>query len=201
MTIPPQQIALTLSQKVDLIKAADSGKSCQQLADQFQIGKTQASIMFNKKSDVLTEYEQNIDGDRKGKIVKTQNHDINCVCWKWFEKVSYQHIPVSGLTLQEKALKFSADLRNCDFKASNGWLKSFQKRHSIMFNVIFGESVGKPKETLDTWKEMLPTIIEGYNLDEIYDCDETGLFFCTLPEKSLTMEGEDYKGGKNLKTD
>ena len=45
--------ALTLRPKVDLIKAAESGKSCCQLTDDFHIGRTQASSIFKKKAELL----------------------------------------------------------------------------------------------------------------------------------------------------
>jgi hypothetical protein len=42
-----------------------------------------------------------------------------------------QHrINVTGSLLKEMALKFSADLKIDSFKASNGWLDCFIKRHN-----------------------------------------------------------------------
>ena len=96
-------------------------------------------------------------------------------------------------------LKISDELGNHDFKASNGLLDAFPKRYSIVFNVICGESAVVPQETVEVWKERLTTIIEGYNLNNIYNCDKTGLFFCALPDKTLTLKGEDCKGGKKSK--
>ena len=51
----PRQKALTFSKKFDLIKAADAGKSFQQLADEFKIGKTQASCIIKQKAHDLPE--------------------------------------------------------------------------------------------------------------------------------------------------
>ena len=45
--------ALTLRHKVDLMKAAESGKSCHQLADDFYIGRTQASSILKRKAKLL----------------------------------------------------------------------------------------------------------------------------------------------------
>ena len=41
--------------------------------------------------------------------------------------------------IQERALKFASDLNVESFKASNGWLESFKKRHNIIFGTMCGE--------------------------------------------------------------
>ena len=48
-----------LRHKVDLIKAAESGKSYCQLANDFHIGRTQASSILKRKAELLLGYEQN----------------------------------------------------------------------------------------------------------------------------------------------
>ena len=49
-----------LRHKVALINEAESGKSCRQLADQFNIGRTQATSIIKRKAELLLEYDQNI---------------------------------------------------------------------------------------------------------------------------------------------
>ena len=48
-----------LRPKVALINEAESGKSCRQLADEFNIGKTQATSIIKRKAELLLEYDQN----------------------------------------------------------------------------------------------------------------------------------------------
>ncbi len=45
--------ALTLRNKVALINEAELGKSCRQLADQFNIGRTQATSIIKRKAELL----------------------------------------------------------------------------------------------------------------------------------------------------
>ena len=52
--------ALTLRHKVALINEAESGKWCRQLADQFNIGRMQATSIIKRKAELLLEYDQNI---------------------------------------------------------------------------------------------------------------------------------------------
>ena len=96
--------ALALRHKVALINEAESGKSCRQLADQFNIGRTQANSIIKRKAELLLEYDQNNCLDRKRKLQKTGNEDVNIICWEWFQTARSQNIPLSGPMLQEKAL-------------------------------------------------------------------------------------------------
>ena len=47
--------------------------------------------------------------------------------------------------------------------------------------------------------QRIPIITEHYNAKNIFNCDETGLFYKTMSDRSLTLEKENCKGGKRLK--
>ena len=51
-----------------------------------------------------------------------------------------------------------------------------------------------------SWEEStLPTILSNYELRDIYNADEFGLFYKALPEKSLQLKSEKCVGGKHSK--
>lgn len=103
--------------------------------------------------------------------------------------------------LKEKALQIAeATGEGEDFKASNGWVDKFRKRHQIQFRVLSGEGASVNQITVEEWKKSLPVILEGYSASEIYNVDETGLFYEAFPKKSLVLKGETCQGGKNSKT-
>jgi hypothetical protein len=77
--------------------------------------------------------------------------------------------------LQTKVLQVAASIGLNDFKASNGWLEAFHKRHCIQFRLLFGESVGMDENVVNHWKQNLPNIIQGYDVRDIWNVDETGL--------------------------
>ena len=45
----------------------------------------------------------------------------------------------------------------------------------------------------------LPTILPKYNLNQIYNVDEFGLFYRAQPNKSLHLKNENCVGGKHSK--
>jgi hypothetical protein len=79
--------------------------------------------------------------------------------------------------IQEHAKEVTEKLGKSEFKASNGWLESFRKRHQIMFNKVCGESGDVCGETVADWVTKLPSIIDGYKPKNIANGDEMGLFF------------------------
>ena len=83
-----------------------------------------------RKAEILEDYDNNVSSDRKQKWHKTGNEEINELCWTWFQDAVQHRINVTGSLLKEMALKFSADLKIDSFKASNGWLDCFIKRHN-----------------------------------------------------------------------
>jgi hypothetical protein len=111
--------------------------------------------------------------------------------YDWFKTARSKNIPLSGSILQEKALLFTSKLNNLSFKASNGWLESFRQLSGMSADVNEGLVTG--------WTDRLPSLCEGYQLKDIFNVDESGFFYRALPEKSITLKGEQCKGGKKSK--
>ena len=108
---------------------------------------------------------------------------------------------MSGKLIQEKALLISVQLGYDDFSASNGWLESWQKRHGVKFSVLCGECADVPEDVCNDWSKRLPNICEGYELKDIFNCDETGLFYRTSPSNQWYRKGKLVRVEKRLKTE
>ena len=104
--------------------------------------------------------------------------------------------------LQEEALKIKTELNDSnlgDFKASNGWLEHFKKRFGLRQTRIVGETGNVPITTIKAWMEQYPEIIQGYSADDIWNMDESGLFFEALLDTGLAKKTKKCKGGKKSK--
>ena len=64
---------------------------------------------------------------------------------------------------------------------------------------ISGESGDVEGTTVDSWKERLTEIVQGYEKDNIWNMDETGLFWYALPDKGFGQKSKQCKGGKKMK--
>ena len=85
-----------------------------------------------------------------------------------------------------------------NLKGSDGWLDRWKTRHGIPFKTIAGEASSCTPEMTASWEQTtLPTILSSYNLADIYNANEFGLFYQALPEKSLLLKSEKCVGGKH----
>ena len=104
-----------------------------------------------------------------------------------------------GPQLIEKAKQIAVALGKPDFKESRGWLEKWKKRYNIKNLRIRGESGDVQGPTVDSWKERLPELLSGFASDEIYNIDETGLFWKALPDRGFGVKGSAWRGGKKVK--
>lgn len=106
--------------------------------------------------------------------------------------------PTSGPLLCEKALQLNEKLQgSTDFKATTGWLKRFKCRYGITQLDIHGESLSVDSEAANLFKENIKLIIEDgdYDFNNVYNADETGLYWKVLPSKSLASRHEEIAPG------
>lgn len=52
---------------------------------------------------------------------------------------------------------------------------------------------------MESWLERLPLVTEGYEARDIWNYDETGLFWKALPDKGLAEKKKAYNGGNKSK--
>lgn len=166
-----KRTVLSIQDKAKAIELSEKGLSSRKISEIFKCGKTQ------------------VDPERKRRRHITGNEEINELCWKWFQDATKRRICVTGPLLQEQARKFSTQLNNDSFKASNGWLEFFRKRHNISFGLMSGERGDVNTDTVNDWKEKLKLICKGYEPKNIFNMDETGLFFQRNYTENVVCKG------------
>ena len=106
------------------------------------------------------------------------HEEIEDRTWCWFRCARNQTIPISGPKIQEKARDYARQLNDVsDFRASNGWIDRFETRHNIGASKLSGERASVDSATVDSWRERLAELTRDYEARDIYNIDETGLFF------------------------
>ena len=119
---------------------------------------------------------------------------------KWFSVVCAQNLPVSGPLLREKAHEFGKLLNHDQFQCSGGWLDRFKTRHNIVFHDVSGEAAAVDSDVCDAWTTTrLPDLLSAYAPRDVFNADETGIFYRMLPDKTMCFKGDSCHGGKQSK--
>ena len=154
-------------------------------------------VYLKRKNEYLDDYESNQNKKFKRKSTNSLSQQINDNVYQWFVLQRSKKISITGPILQEYARKTATQLGDTGgFRASNGWLNRFRLRHNIHFRVISGEAAAVNSDVVDDWCSRLPVILDGYEPNDVYNCDETGLFFKLMPDRSLVIEKDSCKGGE-----
>ena len=100
----------------------------------------------------------------------------------WVSKAMSDRVLLTGETLRQKWNTFAelAGVPEDDrLKLSNGWLARFKERNGLKEWKRHGEAGSANTETVKQEQERVQKLIKegGYRLCDIYNMDETGLFY------------------------
>ena len=191
---------LTLAEKVEVIRYCEAGHSNRSAADKFAIGRTQVNNIILQKERVLHDFNDGKNTSTKYLATRALLYpEIDAEVWQFFLEARSKNIPVSGHNLLSTAEESAMKHNYTSFNASNGWLQRFITRHNIRMSSLHGESAEVSQEVVDNWKQNLPELCHGYSDRDIYNVDETAIFFRMLPNKSYIQTTEQRSGVKVLK--
>ncbi len=138
-----------------------------------------------------------------------KDKDLEAAVMTWFTQSRVEGVPLSGPVIQGQAMKFNKMLNPDDeaFTGSNGWLRGFKERHGISQVTIRGEQRSADDAAADAYPAKLKHILEEgqFCAEQVYNADETGLYFKMLPDKTLATKDDStktlgYKQSKNRLT-
>jgi hypothetical protein len=106
----------------------------------------------------------------------------------WTSQAVAAGLPLSDMILQQKALEFAQMLNIGEdkIKFSNGWVWRFKERNGLKRVKFSGEANSAPIESLPEERVRLRSILARYDKEDIYNADETGLFFRMEPNQTLS---------------
>ena len=168
-------------------------KSVRAIGEMFECGKTQVGQILKKKEELLSMYESNaIAGGRihTNPTRTSELLEVNKALHDWYTIACSKNIYPGGPQFIKKAKQIAKRLGETNFSGSWGWLDKWKKRYNIMMLKICGESGDVSGETVESWKERLPKIVSQYSKDDIWNMDESGVFWQALPDTGFGQKGE-----------
>lgn len=190
---------ITIEQKSAMLKAVESGVKKKKVAEDFGVSLSTLSTILSKREAITGAVARGVKGDRM-KLRAPAFEAVEKAVFNWFLEIRASGTPVSGALLQQKARNFACIMGHDDFVASDGWLQRFKERHDIVGRAVSGESLSVDREAAVAWIEKnIGQLLEKYSPRDLFNADETALFYQMLPQKTLALKGDRCQGGKQSK--
>ena len=141
--------------------------------------------ILKNRTEICRGAKQNENLSAKRKRVG-KDEQVESALKLWFTDVQENDARVDGPLMRQKA--------------EDGWFNRWKKRENIVYKRPHGEQKDADFSAANVWIENeWPKIIEEYAPEDIYNADETGLYYRALPEHTFMFKGENAKGCKTSK--
>ena len=189
--------SFSLNEKRSLLEAYDKLPKTSQRDAAAKLGIPQATLcsLIKQRETVMAANDGERKRRRPGKAPV-----VEAALVKWIDNARSRNAPLSGPLVREKAEALAASLGEDGFKVSIGWFERFKKRENIVFKKPHGEAAEADTVSRDEWLEQQwVTMRQVYSEENIWNADETGIYFRALPDGTLTFKSDNKRGGKRSK--
>jgi hypothetical protein len=192
----------TLEQKVEVIEYYTNNvkaKNMCEMAKELKIPRGSLRTIIENKDIIIN---NNFINKKKTHIRNTQHPFIERALYIWMRNVQdnpQRGITINGDTLKEVAGNFSKIMKSEEV-ISSGFIERWCRKHNVRCYNIPGQSSSCDKLMLDVWRQLaLPKIINSFDRKDIFNLDETGVFWRALPHKSFFVKGMVSHGVKEAR--
>jgi hypothetical protein len=107
-------------------------------------------------------------------------------------------VAISGRVLLEKANDFAKELAHGESSIPAAWIDRWKTQHNIVSKKMCSESATVHESDVlhEETDIKLRQIVYTFAPRDIYNADETGLFWKALPDHTLAFKNECVSGGK-----
>ncbi|XP_046686190.1 jerky protein homolog-like [Homalodisca vitripennis] len=197
MSLKRKRVVVSLETKLSAIKRLDKGESLKKVAADLGVAEVTVGDWRRKRKDIEQWVNKSVsDGsDLLRKTMKKGEYEQTSeALFLWFSNLRGVGSPISGPMLQAKAVEFNKRFKDgeANFSASDGWLDRWKKRYGIRQLNISGEKLSADSSEIESFSLRMKELIldHGLTSDQIFNCDETGLNFRMLPNKTLAAQSE-----------
>ena len=194
----------SIETKYEVLMELEKGqKTKKQIADQYGLAKSTLATWIKKADEIKNSYLSGDFSSTRKKLRTAGYPEVEEALLTWFKSARDNNVPISGPFMMSKAEEFACRLGVPDgqFKCSCGWLERFKQRHGISFKHVCGEekSVDINSNEMEEWQRTLSILLKEYMPEDVYNADETAIFYRLLPDKTLEFKNVNCHGGKQSK--
>ena len=203
-TINTLRITLTDEQRLEIIEKKEKFKySNVKLGEEYNVGESTIRKTLANKTEILQRNKFAPLFNRK-RVSKAIYPELESTVIAFVTAMRLTNVAYPPTKIQVKAMKVAEAMGISEFKASNGWLQNFMKRHGLTTMNLCGEGAEVDKNDPELLKALdeFYDVISNYHPDNIYNADETGLFYKLIPRITVLLPSEsrmDTRGKKEPK--
>ncbi len=210
--------SLTLYDKLEIIKAVESGHKRSYVARQYGISKSSISDVIKKKQKIVEAFEVSNVSPKRKRLRTSLYVDVEEAILLWLKQARALNIPITGPAIQNKGRELATSLGHPSLVCSKGWLHRFKTRHGLLFgqggggrsesNACVnpnqnGVQSGPPQNGVqngvsnstreEDWEsEKLPKLLVEYSPQNIFSAGEICFYWKALPDFTVKATGVAY---------
>ncbi|KAF7691494.1 Tigger transposable element-derived protein 4, partial [Cucumispora dikerogammari] len=116
---------------------------------------------------------------------------------EWVRVIESKGGVLSDKTLLIKAYEIAKKHLIKTFKDSSSWLDKFKARNNIKERILSGEGFKLSSVDFSAWYDLIKEKMRNYKPSEIYNGDETALFYKMIPSRKILTKIR--QGARNIK--
>lgn len=189
---------LTIKDKLNILEQVNNGVPMQVIANRFGIVKSTVSKIKSSETK-LRNFVEKSNSVNKRKTVRSSEYPVmEKLLYDWIVRQRLNNVAISSDVLQEKAIYYHRKYESGQFNASKGWLTRFRRRRGLWFLKVCGEKLSSNHSAVDPFVESLNVKISEMNLSksQVYNADESGLFWKSMPSKTIVTSTEKNAPGR-----
>lgn len=199
---------VSIETKREIISKVEKGMKVAVVAKQYNLPRTTVSTYWNHRHKII-----------EATVLPTMSHAVSAkqrphalnemekLLLLWINEKQRAGDNVDQNMICEKAKEIYINItkddgEKIDFLASLGWLRRFRRRHGVHSVFRHGEAVSANKKAADEYVQEFGKFIEtqGFVSSQIFNCNETGLFWKKMPKRTyITAEETALPGHKPMK--
>lgn len=185
---------ISVEDKLKVLQDLKFGKSYTDIVEQYGISKSQ--LYEIKKHEVTLKELTSTNGcPKQSKIVKNKakHPAIDNAVFEWFcsmraLKGNRKPLPISRAIIKYRSVLEAKRLGIANFSASDGWFYRWRWRYNISKRVtLHGEAAEIDLQAAEQEVEKLRIKLADYCPDNVFNMDEAGLFFRSIPNRSYLV--------------
>ena len=195
--------SIALKDKLQIISRIEKGEKQTGVCQTLGLLKTTISMIWRKRDTFKLQLEssevQYVETLSIRGLPITRMY-VDTVLLEWFKQRRHNNNAINGPLLLAKANTLALALGDTLFKATNGFIDRWEVRHGIVFKKVCGEEKSVFQGDTETWLDVtLPERLDQFTPENIFNADETCLFYKLQPDKTMIFKEQKCSGGKKAK--